>query len=89
MHWLDDGTFLWLSERDGWKHLYQYDAAGSQKARLTSGPWEVRGVEHVDGKNGWIYFSGTRDNPMAANLYRTKAGRPDRAADTNERQPLT
>ena len=44
VHWLDDGTFLWLSERDGWKHLYHYDAAGNQKAQLTSGPWEVRGA---------------------------------------------
>ena len=76
VHWLDDGTFLWLSERDGWKHLYHYDAAGNQKAQLTSGPWEVRGVEHVDSKNGWIYFSGTRDNPMATNFYRTKPGGP-------------
>jgi dipeptidyl-peptidase 4 len=74
VHWLDDGTFLWLSERDGWKHIYHYDAGGSQKAQLTSGPWEVRGVEHVDSKAGWVYFTGTRDNPLAANLYRTKLG---------------
>ena len=76
VHWLDDGTFLWLSERDGWKHLYHYDAAGNQKAQLTSGPWEVRGIEHVDSKNGWIYFSGTRDNPVATNFYRAKPGGP-------------
>jgi dipeptidyl-peptidase 4 len=76
VHWLNDGTFLWLSERDGWKHLYHYDAAGNQKAQLTSGPWEVRGLEHVDSKNGWIYFSGTRDNPVATNFYRSKPGGP-------------
>ncbi len=76
VHWLDDGTFLWLSERDGWKHLYHYDAAGNQKAQITSGPWEVRGVEHVDSKNGWIYFSGTRDNALATNFYRAKLGGP-------------
>jgi dipeptidyl-peptidase 4 len=74
VHWLDDGTFLWLSERDGWKHIYHYDASGTQKAQLTAGPWEVRGLEHVDSKAGWVYFNGTRDNPLATNLYRTKAG---------------
>jgi dipeptidyl aminopeptidase/acylaminoacyl peptidase len=74
VHWLDDGTFLWISERDGWKHLYHYDGGGKLKAQVTSGPWEVRGVEHVDSKNGWIYFTGTRDNPVATNLYRTKSG---------------
>jgi dipeptidyl aminopeptidase/acylaminoacyl peptidase len=74
IHWLDDSSFLWLSDRDGWKHIYHYDSRGSLKAPLTSGPWEVRGLEHVDSKGGWIYFTGTRDNPVASNLYRTKPG---------------
>jgi dipeptidyl-peptidase-4 len=76
VQWLADGTFLWLSERDGWRHVYHYDASGRQKAQLSSGAWEVRGIEHVDSKDGWIYFNGTRDNPTATNLYRTKAGGP-------------
>jgi dipeptidyl-peptidase 4 len=76
VRWLGDGTFLWLSERDGWKHLYHYDSAGNQKAQLTRGPWEVRGLEHVDSKNGWIYYSGTRESPIAANFYRAKLGGP-------------
>ena len=74
IHWLPDKTFLWISERDGYKHLYHYNASGSLKAQLTSGPWEVRQVEHIDSKDGTIYFSGTRDNPMATNLYRLKPG---------------
>jgi dipeptidyl-peptidase 4 len=76
IHWFTDSTFLWLSERDGWKHLYQYNADGTLKARLTSGPWEVRAIEHVDPKNGWITFNATRDNPMALNYYRLKSGGP-------------
>jgi len=76
VHWLADGSFLWLSERDGWKHIYHYGADGALKAQLTSGPWEVRAIEHVDSKDGWIYFAGTRDNPVGLNLYRTKPGNP-------------
>jgi len=76
VHWLADGRFLWISERDGWKHLYHYDGSGNQQAQLTSGPWEVRSVEHVDSKSGWIYFTGMRDNPVATNFYRVKPGVP-------------
>ncbi len=70
--WLTDGSFLWLSERDGWKHLYHYAADGSLKSQLTKGDWEVRALQHADSKDGWIYFTATRDNPMGANLYRLK-----------------
>ena len=75
IHWLDDGSFLWLSERDGWKHLYHYTGDGTLKAQLTSGNWEVRAIEHVDTKKGWVYFTATRDNPVGTNLYRLKLGR--------------
>jgi dipeptidyl aminopeptidase/acylaminoacyl peptidase len=74
VHWMSDGSFLWLSERDGWKHLYHYGRDGTLKAQLTSGPWEIRAFEHLDSKDGWIYFTGTRDNPVGVNLYRTKPG---------------
>ena len=43
IHWLADGSFLWLSERDGWKHLYHYSGDGTLLAQLTSGNWEIRG----------------------------------------------
>ena len=61
--------------------------AGTLKAQLTSGPWEVRGLEHVDSKDGWIYFTGTRDNPMATQPLSHQARRPDRAAHADGRQP--
>jgi dipeptidyl aminopeptidase/acylaminoacyl peptidase len=76
IHVLNDKSFLWLSERDGWKHLYHYNADGSLKGRLTSGPWEIRAFEGVDRKTGWIYFTATRDNAVAPNLYRVKPGSP-------------
>ncbi len=40
---------IWMSERDGWNHLYLYDAeSGKVKKQLTRGDWVVRGVESVD-----------------------------------------
>ena len=40
--WLKDGSFLWLSERSGFKHLYHYGADGALIEQLTNGQWEVR-----------------------------------------------
>jgi dipeptidyl-peptidase 4 len=60
--WLDQtDELLWMSERDGWNHLYLFDArSGSLKNQVTKGDWVVRGVERVDeGKRQvWLRVSG-------------------------------
>ncbi len=71
-----DGSFLWTSERDGWKHVYHYGSDGALKGRLTAGEWEVRSIAHVDDESGWIHFTATRDQPLSPDLYRIKAGGP-------------
>lgn len=55
---VDDGKeVLWMSERDGWAHLYLYDGAtGKVKNQVTKGEWIVRGVDSVDVANRQIYF---------------------------------
>ncbi len=57
-HYLDDSSeIVWMSERDGWNHLYLYDAAtGSVKNQITRGEWVVRGVDFVDEKARVIWF---------------------------------
>ncbi len=77
---LDDGSFLVTSERSGWKHLYHYDKTGKLLRPVTTGEWEVRTVQRVDEKEGWVYFSGTRDSHTASNAYRVKlaGGDPER-----------
>ena len=55
----DDATheIIWMSERDGWNHLYLYDAAtGAVKNQITKGEWVVRGVDFVDQTNRQIWF---------------------------------
>ena len=68
--WLKDGSFLWLSERSGFKHLYHYAADGKLIAQLTSGPWEVRTLHGADPANEWIYFSGTERSILGTDTYR-------------------
>ena len=53
----DGAETIWMSERDGWNHLYLYDGrAGKLKNRITKGEWVVRSVAAVDGRNRQIYF---------------------------------
>ena len=68
--WLEDGTFLWLSERSGWKHLHHVDRSGNGRRTVTSGAWEVRRVHGVDEAAGVVYFSGTERSPIGLDIYR-------------------
>ena len=53
----DSGEIIWMSERDGWNHLYLYDAhTGTVKKQITHGNWVVRKVDWVDSKNRQIWF---------------------------------
>ena len=70
--WLEDGTFLWLSERSGWKHLYHYAADGTLLAQVTDGEWELRTLHGIDEDSGWVYFSGTERSPIGSDVYRVK-----------------
>ncbi|MBM3784907.1 MAG: S9 family peptidase [Acidobacteria bacterium] len=57
-HDIDDGReTIWMSERDGWNHLYLYDgASGKVKNQITRGAWPVRSVVAVDDEKRQIYF---------------------------------
>ena len=48
---------IWFSERDGWGHLYLYDArTGILKNRITEGEWLVRDIVHVDENGRRVFF---------------------------------
>ena len=77
-----DSLILWLSERDGFPHLYLFDTTTSPKQKkgrmhggssamesecparqLTSGPWCVRRVLHIDKEKDFIIFTANGRNP--------------------------
>jgi len=76
-----DGTFIWQSAKTGWNHLYQYDGNGKLMKQITNGEWEVRNFYGADA-NGWLYFSASKDSPIADNVYRV-------SVDGGEVQRLT
>src|SRR5262245_26243727 len=63
--WLQKSDeIIYVSERDGWRHLYLIDAKdGAIKNRLTKGDYVVRGVERIDEDNRQIWFRASGRNP--------------------------
>jgi dipeptidyl-peptidase-4 len=70
--WLKDGSFLWLSERNGFRHLYQYRADGTQIRQITSGRWEVRPLYGVDQDSQAIYFASGEHSSIGTDIYRIR-----------------
>ncbi|MCX6374905.1 MAG: prolyl oligopeptidase family serine peptidase, partial [Armatimonadetes bacterium] len=71
----DGKEIVWMSERDGWNHLYLYDGlAGTVKNQITKGEWVVRGVDKVDEKARQVWFRASGmapgQDPYFINAYR-------------------
>ena len=72
--------FLWFSMRDGYKHLYLYNADGSLVKQVTRGEYEVEGFIQFDRKGENIFIYANRDNLAGRDAYRVnlKKGTMDR-----------
>ena len=64
---LDDGSLIWWSERDGFGHLYRF--SDGQWTQLTKGEWVVTDLAGVDQQRGRLYFAATRDDVLAGQGY--------------------
>ncbi|MGM0667397.1 MAG: DPP IV N-terminal domain-containing protein [Bacteroidota bacterium] len=61
--------FFWISERDGWAHIYRYDYNGNVINQVTSGEWEVKGIEAIDTRKELLYYVSTEVAPTEQNLF--------------------
>jgi dipeptidyl-peptidase-4 len=72
-HWFAHGqNFIWLSERDGWRHAYAVSSATGSATLLTPGAFDVIGIAGVDDARGWLYFIASPENPAQRYLYRAR-----------------
>ncbi len=70
--WLNNGkNFLWVSEKDGWRHIYLIDRMGKE-TRVTNGNYDIDNIKRIDDKNGYVYFMASPDNATQLYLFRTK-----------------
>jgi len=73
LHWLAGGKyFIWLSERDGWNHVYLVPRSGGEVKLITPGAFDVISVEGIDDKGGWLYYIASPDNPTQRYLFRSR-----------------
>jgi dipeptidyl-peptidase-4 len=71
--WLNGGnSFTWVSERDGWNHVYVVSRDGKSVRLVTRGAFDVLKVVGVDDKSGWLYYIASPDQPSQRYLFRSR-----------------
>ena len=66
---LEKGEFLWTSDRDGYNHIYHYDAVGKLKRQITQGMWEVTRFLGYNAKQKEIYYSSVEKSSIGRAVY--------------------
>ena len=86
--WVNHGKqFLWLSDRDGWRHVYRVALTGAPPALVTPGPYDVVSVAGTDETNGWLYVIASPTNATQRYLYRVHLdghGTPERLSPAGQ-----
>lgn len=71
LSFLKDGkSFIYVSEEDGFNHIYLYTNNGKKVKQLTKGEWDVTAVVGINEKKKEIYFVSSEESPMERHLYR-------------------
>ncbi len=86
--WIEGGrTFLWMSERDGWQHVYRVPREGGDGQLITKFDADVTDISGFDEQGGWLYFRASPDNAGQRYLYRSKldgSGAPERVTPATQ-----
>lgn len=70
MHWVQDGAkFTFVSEHDGWRHIYLASRDGSKPRLLTEGDLDAVQLLEVDEKQKLVYFIASPESPTQRYLY--------------------
>ena len=66
---MENGELVWISEKDGFKHIYRNRLDGRPINQITRGEWEVNSINAIDANNGVIYFSAKKETETENHLY--------------------
>ena len=64
-----DKGFIWLSEKDGFRHIYHYDYTGKLIRQVTKGNWDVTSLYGVDENVKTVFYQSAEVSPMDRNVY--------------------
>ncbi len=82
LKWLNNGkSFTWISERSGWKQMYNVSRDGKTIKPITNGNFDIIEIKLIDDKKGYIYYIASPDNAAQRYLWRTKIdgkGKPEK-----------
>jgi dipeptidyl-peptidase-4 len=88
VRWVDGGKgFLWISERDGWRHVYKAATDGTSTALVTRFDADITQLLGVDAAEEWVYVIASPEEPTRRYLYRTRAngqGTPERVTPADQ-----
>ena len=65
-----DDKFTWVSERDGYSHIYLYGLSGTLQKQLTSGSYDVTALLATDTQTQTIFYQAADESPLRRNIYR-------------------
>lgn len=85
--WIQDGrAFIWVSEKDGWRHLYSISADGKKEQLLTPGNYDVINISRIDEKHNVIYIHASPENATQQYLYKVplSGGPAERVTPANQ-----
>ena len=71
--WLNNGkNFLWVTEKDGWRHIFLLYRDGKNETLITKGDYDIDNIKCIDDKNNYIYFMASPNNATQLYLYGVK-----------------
>lgn len=78
--------FIWVSEQDGWRHLYSIDLADGKATLLTPGNYDVINIKKIDEANNVIYILASPENATQQYLYKVplKGGKATRVTPADQ-----
>lgn len=70
IHFLPN-QFTYISEKDGFSHIYIYGLSGSLQKQLTSGNFDITSLLAVDSETGAVYYQAADESPLKRTIYKT------------------
>jgi dipeptidyl-peptidase-4 len=84
---LEDDSFIWTSEKDGYNHIYLYNVDGKLMNQITKGNWEVTNFYGYDQNEDKVYYQGTENGAIHRDVYSIESnGKNKKRLTTKEGQ---
>ncbi|MGB3776435.1 MAG: DPP IV N-terminal domain-containing protein, partial [Leeuwenhoekiella sp.] len=69
---LEDNSFIWTSEKDGWNQIYHYNEDGKLKNKVTQGNWDVTAYYGYDQQSNRVFYQSTENGSINRGVYSVK-----------------